>query len=347
MAYTSIDKSDEYFNTVTWSGNGSTQSLTGVNFQPDWVWIKRRDAGAFSHRLNDVVRGATKALSSDNTDAEFAEASGLTSFDSDGFSIGSNSAMNASGGTYVGWNWLADNTSGSSNTDGSITSTVSANTTSGFSIVTYTGTGANATIGHGLGVAPKMIIFKMRTGGTLGWYCYNSNLGATNHLVLNDTASASSSSILFNDTEPTSSVMSVGTSPGTNQSSATYVAYCFAEKKGFSKFGTYTGNLNADGTFIYTGFKPSFFLVRHTSSPGNGWWIFDNKRQNSFNVVNARLLPNSDSGEGVADYVDFVSNGMKIRNASSGFNESGQTYIYMAFAEHPLVSSTGTPVTAR
>ena len=345
MAYITFQPKD-YFNTVLWTGNSGSQTITGVGFQPDFLWTKIRSSPDH-HQLRDAVRGINKVVRSASTAAEYTVTS-AGAFNSDGFTTTGTDGgeWNYSGSTYASWNWLADNTSGSSNTDGTITSTVSANTTSGFSIVTYTGTGSNATIGHGLGTTPKMIIFKMRTGGTLGWYCYNSNLGATNHVVLNDTAASSSSSILFNDTEPTSSVMSVGTSAGTNQSGATYVAYCFAEKKGFSKFGSYTGNGSSDGTFIYLGFKPAFVIVKRTDT-ADGWQMFDNKRDID-NVIEARLEADSSGAEyTLVDWCDFLSNGIKMRYTGGGVNASGGSYIYMAFAEFPTVSSTGTPVTAR
>jgi hypothetical protein len=252
-----IDKPSDYFNTVLYTGNGGTQSITGLDFAPNWVWIKDRGDTGY-HQLVDTVRGATKYLSSNATNAEGTEAAGLTSFNSDGFSLGNNTNYNSGDPrTYVSWNWKAGGTA-SSNTDGSITSSVSANTTSGFSIVSYTGTGANATVGHGLGSVPAMILFKNldRVGE---WIVYNKNLGATKFLYLNVTDAEGTDSGHFNDTEPTSTVFSVGTANNTNFSGENLIAYCFAEKQGYSKFGSYTGNGNADGTFVYLGFKPAFF----------------------------------------------------------------------------------------
>ena len=343
MPYTVIDKGSKYFNTKLYTGNGSTQSITGVGFQPDFVWIKDR-SDAYDHRLTDSVRGATKLLYSSLTNAEATEATSLTSFNSDGFSLGSANGVNSNTDNHVAWNWLGANTT-VSNTSGTITSTVSANTTSGFSIVSYTGTGANATVGHGLGVAPAIIIFKSRTNGATNWFMYNKNIGATHHLVLNETGASSTSSTLFQDTNPTSSVFSIGTNTNTNQSTATFIAYCFAEVKGFSKFGKYTGNGSADGTFIYTGFKPAYVMIKRTDTT-NGWFLHDNKR-NEYNVVNKLLEANTSGAETTFSNLDIISNGFKIRTSDSAVNASGGTYIYMAFAENPFVSSKGIPTTAR
>ena len=336
-----INKPSEYFNTVTWTGNGSTQSITGVNFQPDLNWSKKRTAGN-EHALVDAVRGATKTIYSNLTNAEGTQLSGLTSFDSDGFSIGSSGEYNDSGQPYVGWNWLA-NGSGASNTDGSITSTVSASTTSGFSIVSYTGTGANATVGHGLGSAPKMVIVK-RLSNISSWSVYNSTLGNSNQLYLNlDWASTSSTT--WNNTSPTSSVFSLSSDNGVNASGNNFIAYCFAEKKGYSKFSSYTGNGSTDGTFIYTGFKPAFVLLKCSSTTGD-WQLIDTKRS-TFNVCNLRLQANLSDAEAGSDTIDILSNGFKQRNTFGNFNSSGATYIYMAFAEEPLVGTNNVPATAR
>ena len=355
MAYTSINKGSDYFNNVLYTGTGSTNAQTGVGFQPDLVWLKRRD-NAGRHRLFDAVRGATKSVRSDDAEAEITRADSLTSFDSDGFTLGADSSsgginVNISGETMVGWNWLTDNTSGSSNTDGSITSTVSANTTSGFSIVSYTGTGSNATVGHGLGVVPSVIMVKRRDSAG-DWTVYNSNIGNTNFLRLNGTLASTSQATYWNNTTPTSSVFSVGSAGDVNTSSGTHIAYCFAEKKGFSKFGSYTGNGSTDGTFVYTGFKPAWIMIKRTSGT-DGWVIYDNKRE-TFNVHNLILDANtSNPEEDVSAYntLDILSNGFKCRGGSSGSgtatNQSGGSYIYMAFAESPFTTSTGVPTTAR
>ena len=338
-----INKPSEYFNTKLWTGTGAENAITGVGFQPDWVWIKNRDA-AEHNKLYDAVRGATKNIYSNLANAEGTDAQSLKSFDSDGFTLGTESALNASGQDIVGWSWKA-NGSGVSNTDGDITSTVSANTTSGFSIVSYTGTGSNATVGHGLGATPKMIIVK-RTSASDVWRVYHSSIGATKHLVLNTTAGDATGSNVWNDTEPTSSFFTVSTDTAVNASSANYIAYCFAEKKGFSKFGSYTGNGNADGPFIYTGFKPAFVITKKTSATDN-WILLDNKRDIAPNPHKLALFPNLADAEAGDYLIDFLSNGFKIRSATGSLNTGSGSYIYMAFAEEPLVGTNNIPATAR
>jgi len=346
MAYTTINKPDEYFNTNLWTGNGTTATgITGVGFQPDMTWIKERSQ-IRSHVLFDVIRGATVQLNPNDTASDATVAESLQSFDSDGFTVGNATSVNQSGETYVGWNWLAGGTA-SSNTDGSITSTVSANTTSGFSIVSYTGNGtAGATVGHGLGSIPQVVITKERNG-TAWWGGYFASLGNTKSIYLNQTNAADTSVQFWNNTSPTSSVFTVGNNSISNRAvgGSTYIAYCFAEKKGFSKFGSYTGNGNADGTFVYTGFKPAFVLVK-LSSGADDWQILDNKR-NTFNVMNEYLLPNSSSITITNNVVDFLSNGFKLRTSAGSWNPSGGTFIYMAFAESPLVGTNNIPATAR
>jgi len=339
-----INKPTDYFNTVLYTGNGSTQSITGVGFQPDWVWIKQR-GGTTWHQLYDSVRGVTKALASNDTFQEDTRATGLTAFGSDGFTVGSDNNANGSSNTYVAWNWLADNTSGSSNTDGSITSTVSANTTSGFSIVSYTGTGANATVGHGIDT-PKMIIVK-NISVTKNWCVYHHSIGNAKIMKLNATDAETANTTTFNSTSPNSSVFTVGTSSLTNSSGENFIAYCFAEKKGFSKFGSYTGNGNADGTFIYTGFKPAFVIYKSTDLVDS--WFMQDTTRDTYNPADLRLEPNGSGAEGTsANFsVDYLSNGFKIRANHSQTNNSGTNYIYMAFAENPLVGTNNIPATAR
>jgi len=355
MAYTTINKPSDYFNTITWTADGtSPRSFTGVGFQPDLVWGKRRSVAA-DHNLYDVVRGAgsDKALMSNATSEEgnaSASFGYLSSLDSDGFTTttGStnNNYWNNGTDTYVAWNWLAGGTA-SSNTDGSITSSVSANTTSGFSIVSYTGTGANATIGHGLGAVPKMIIVKDRDTSA-SWQVYHVSLGATKYLKLDTTDAEATNTNRWNDTEPTSSVFTVGTASGTNASGTAYIAYCFTDVKGFSKFGSYTGNASTDGPFVYTGFKPAFVITKNASST-QGWYLLDNKR-NPSNDMGKTLFPQDSAAE--FDYgvnpsnFDMLSNGFKIRQTGAN-NVSGETIIYMAFAENPLVTTGKIPATAR
>jgi hypothetical protein len=344
MAYTTINKSTDYFNTKLYTGNGSTQSISSVGFQPDWVWIKYRNITE-NHETYDAVRGVTKAIFPDSASSEVTQSAGLTSFDSDGFTLGNRTNLNDNSGTFVSWNWLASNTT-ASNTDGSITSTVSANTTSGFSIVSYTGTGANATVGHGLGAVPKMIIAKRLTD-VESWGVYHVSNGASKYMKLDENQIAETATTVWNNTTPTSSVFSLGTSGLCNFSGKDMIAYCFTEKKGFSKFGSYTGNGNADGTFVYTGFKPSFLIVKRTDDIG-GFKIFDNKR-NTFNSLDKNLSADSTSAEDSgSDRLDFLSNGFKIRTTSGAYGgASGGSYIYMAFAEAPLVGTNNVPCTAR
>jgi hypothetical protein len=249
--------------------------------------------------------------------------------------------VNGSPYNFVSWNWLA-NGAGVSNTAGSITSTVSANTTSGFSIVSYTGTGSSATVGHGLGVAPKMIIIKNRSSVT-NWLVYHASLGNGNSIVLNTTGTSFSAGD-WQNTTPTSSIIYLSGGTAVNESSSNHIAYCFAEKKGFSKFGSYTGNGNADGTFVYTGFKPAFIIIKRTDV-AQSWILFDNKRD-PYNEATKVLYPNLTNAED-ANNLDLLSNGFKPRSTSSFTNSSGNNFIYMAFAEHPFVTSTSIPTTAR
>ena len=357
MAYTTIDKSGDYFNTVLNTGdNTSPKSITGVGFQPDLVWTKTR-GNTNNHTLFDSVRGAgaSKELSSDSTAGEggvdTASYGYLSSFDSDGFTATSGSIginyYNATGSNYVNWNWLGGGTA-SSNTDGSITSSVSANTTSGFSVVSYTGTGSVATVGHGLGTAPAMVIVKNRDA-TSTWITFHKSLPNTNAVFLNLTnASTSGGTGYWNNTSPTSSVFSIGNDGANNVSGNNHIAYCFAEKKGFSKFDSYTGNGNADGTFVYTGFKPAWVMIKQSNASGEGWFILDNKRE-TINPMGTLLIANSTDGDNTSQnpVLDFTSGGFKLRTTWGGVNGSGSTYIYMAFAEAPIVGSNNVPANAR
>ena len=346
MAYTTIKKPSDYFNTKLYTGNGTSQSVTGVGFQPDLIWVKERSSTS-SHQLVDAVRGVYRRLIPNGTNAESDDSGSpndFNSFDSDGFSILAGGAVNENSQTYAAWNWLANNTSGSSNTDGSITSTVSANTTSGFSIVSYTGTGSVATIGHGLGTTPSMMILKSRDNGTLNWLVYHKSIGNTGALYLDLTNGTQTISAFWNNTSPTSSVFTIGTGGTPNNSGDNYIAYCFADVKGFSKFGSYVGNGETpNGTFVYTGFKPAFVMGKATSGTEN-WFMNDNKRL-GYNDKNYRLYPNLSNSEATDSNMEILSNGFKLNTANGNSNGVGKTYIYMAFAAEPLVGDN--PATAR
>jgi len=345
MAYTTIDKPTDYFNTNLYTGNNTETSHT-VGFQPDWTWLKVRNADG-SHYLFDSVRGVTKYIQANSTAAEGTDSNLIKSFDANGYTIGTSNAVNTTGETMVGWNWKAGG-SASSNTDGSITSSVSANQDAGFSIVSYTGNAtANATVGHGLGVAPSMMIVKKRNGA-FNWGIYHKTLTA-HKLIAFTTNTPDDDASYWNDVEPTSSVFNLGSGALTNGSGSTMIAYCFSEKKGYSKFGSYTGNGNVDGTFVYTGMKPSFVMYKASSILGQSWLIHDNKRGNqgaNANPQDLRLLANATNTEADVN-IDFLSNGFKPRAGDAHINSSGTTYIYMAFAENPFTTSTGVPATAR
>ena len=348
MAYTTINKGSSYFNTVLYTGTGASNSVTGVGFKPDFTWIKDRSNARDHQLVNAVVGYPSGTLFSNATDAEYTAFPRVDSSNADGFTVSTPAQVNGSGETYAAWNWLANNTSGSSNTAGSITSTVAANTTAGFSIVRYTGTGANATVGHGLGVAPRMMIIKDRTSGAYNWTVYHASIGNTRRIILNsDAGQDSADSRWWNNTSPTSTVFTVGIDNGANASGDSFIAYCFAEIRGYSKFDSYTGNGDANGTFVYTGFKPAFLIIKQSNTGGENWYMWDTKRD-TFNVSQKRLFPNLTNAEETGTLLfDFLSNGFKLRSTYGGFNGSGGTFIYMAFAENPFVTSGGIPVTAR
>tara|TARA_R110002096_G_scaffold420033_1_gene624913 strand:- start:414 stop:1496 length:1083 start_codon:yes stop_codon:yes gene_type:complete len=360
MAYTDIDKPSDYFETILYTGNGSTLNVGGLDFTQNFTWIKNRSDGT-SHFLYDTIRGAgnNKDLRS-NSDG--AEGSGdgathgfMSAFRSDGFTVtqGSSTASitNASGNSYASWNWKAG-TSVSGDTTGSgtlKTYTGSVNTDSGFSIISFTGNGTSGhTIPHNLGVAPAMVILK-RYDSSNNWRVGHNGLTSWEYrLTLEATEAQTSQSAVFNSTAPTSSVVTLGNSGSANGNGATYIMYSFAEKQGYSKFGSYTGNGNADGTFVYTGFKPAFVMSKCTSHAGEDWNINDNKRP-GYNVIQNALLPNSNSAEVTASFqaIDTLSNGFKWRGTNDRVNASGKSYIYMAFASSPFTTSSGVPTTAR
>ena len=358
MAYTDIDDPSEYFQTKIYTGNGGTQSITNggnSDIQPDWIWTKSRSYND-DHLFVDSVRGVTKYLKSHVTNAEQTSTIRVTAFNSDGFSLGSSSDINGNNDTYVGWQWKAGTSfsnDASATSVGSIDSVGSVNTDAGFSIISYTGTGANATIAHGLGSVPKMYIARNITDAE-NWTTYHVGMGATKHLRLNTNVAQVDEAEVWNDTEPTSTVFSVGSSGAPNGDGDAHIAYCFAEKQGYSKFGSYVGNGAAsDGPFSFCGFKPAFVLTKPTTR-ADDWRIFDNKRSTSGENPNDKMLfPHTNGVEGasssdsVPDGMDFLSNGFKIRQETNGLNSSGDTYIYMAFAENPFVTSKGVPATAK
>ena len=339
---TIADPSD-HFNTVLYTGNGATgQSITGVGFQPDWTWTKIRSPNAYSHQLFDAVRGAGKNLQSNNTNAEGDLTSEFISFDSDGFTIDDvNQNVNENSSTYVSWNWKA-NGSGSSNEDGSINTTAtSANTTAGFSISTFTGNGTSgATFGHGLGVAPKMVIVKERSPAGNNWKVGHDAMGWGKYIAWDTNAAQVTDSAHWNDTAPSSSVVTLGDDTGINQNTATYVAYCFAEVAGYSSIGGYEGNGSTNGPFIYTGFKPAWIMLKRYDSSAE-WEVSDRVRDPD-NPIRLILQPNSNAVEWDATTrdIDWLSNGFKHRSSHADFNASGGDYLYLAFAESPFKTAT-------
>ena len=345
---TTIDKPLDYFNTKLYTGDDTNNRQIALDWSPDLTWIKARNV-AYSHLLFDRIRGLGFSLSSNNTNAdrnvgsEFSWSNSGCTTDSFTVDRGSNESLNESGRPMVAWNWLAGGTA-SSNTDGSITSSVSANQDAGFSIVSYTGNGTdNATIGHGLGIKPDCLIVKNRDDGADGWGYWNKGMGAeTQQMALNMTNAAFTDDVFKSSSSTT---VTLGTDTWSNVNTEKYIMYAFAEKQGYSKFGSYTGNGSTDGAFVYTGFKPAWFMIKRTNST-ESWYIHDNKRD-TFNPSDKHLLANSSNAENPQEDIDLLSNGIKIRSTDSGYNASGSTYIYMAFAENPFVTSTGIPATAR
>ena len=343
MAYISFQPKD-YFNTKLYTGTGSSNAVTGVGFQPDFTWIKNRNVTDF-HVLTDAARGVTKYLKANDTTAETTNAESLKTFDSYGFTVGTMNEVNTNTENFASWNWKAGTTSGL--TGGTITpSAYSINTTSGFSAIAYTGTTTGGeTIPHGLGVAPDMVIVK-KLSTTSDWKVYHSGVDATAPqdyaLTLNTTAARDDSVGPWYDTAPTSTLVTLGTD--NNSDSVTYIAYCFASIKGYSKLGAYTGNGNADGSFVYTGFRPSFVMVKKTA--GESWAIIDDKRL-GYNVANYQLFANATSIDTTETRADIVSNGFKVRTTNGEYNTDTGTYVYAAFAEFPIVSSNDVPVVAR
>ena len=331
MAYTTIDNPELYFQVKTYTGDGgTTQALTldgSENMQPDLVWVKMRSESQ-AHILVDSVRGANKYLGSNHDGGEGTDINSVTAFGSDGFTVGNDNAVNKSSGTYVAWNWKET-------------------ATAGFDIVTYTGNDTNRTISHSLSAVPHWMMFKA-TSRADSWRVYhhkNTSAPATDYLVLNDADATSDNATEFQDTVPTSSVFTLGTSGNVNRNSETFVAYLWSEKKGFSKFGSFVGNSNTNGPFVYTGFRPAWVLIKNSSANGENWNLFDDKR-NGFNGSGEALRPNTNEAEYDRN-VDFLANGFKVRDSSGEVSGSGNTHIYMAFAESPFVNSNGIPTNAK
>jgi len=351
MAYTTIDDPSAHFQTITYSGNGASRSITNTgnsDLKPDWVWIKERNNDV-SHRIFDSNRGATKRMFSNNSDAESTQSNSLTAFNTDGFSLGDGGSVNGGSDTYVAWQWKANGGTTSSNTSGSVTSTVQANTTAGISIVTWTAANGAYTIGHGLGTTPAMVITKDRDTSERNWWTWHQAFGdpasAGGYVALNKNDAKATAVNSIWGTQGLSSTL-FGFDASTSQNDA-HVGYFFAEIKGYSKFGSYTGNGSTDGTFVYTGFRPAFVMIKRTDNTSS-WSMRDTSRSPS-NVVLNRVWADLNNAESTSttETIDILSNGFKARNDIAGINTSGGTYIYMAFAEHPFVSSEGAPVTAR
>ena len=342
--YTAINDAGSNFNTVLYTATGSSLGVTGAGFQPDITWIKNRDASDF-HVFTDAVRGATKYIKVDTSTGSTTNVESLKSFDSDGFTVGTQAEVNTNTEDYVSWNWKMGTTTGIDTTGSTITPTAySLNAAAGQSIITYTGNGvAGALVPHGLGVAPDMIITK-RLDTTSNWLVYTSDMGNTYAGFLDTTAVFSTDTGFWNNTSPTSVLFSLGTYAGVNENTGTYVAYCFTNTQGFSKFGRYEGNGNTNGTVVYTGFRPAFFIVKRSDSTGN-WMMYDDKRE-GYNPDNDRLVPNETLAE-ASSAIDILSTGFKLRSTDTYLNVSGGDYFYMAFADAPLVNSSGIPVNAR
>ena len=343
MAYAAISKPSLHFDTKLYTGSGSNITVSDLGFQPDWAWFKKRTASG-GHELYDALRGVQVYVQSNSNNGNDTNTNGLTAFNSGGWTVGGNGLAN--NGDWVSWNWKA-NGQGSSNTSGTINSTyTSANTTAGFSIITYTGNGSSgATIGHGLGAKPDCMLVKQLTGSNTSWKVY---LGSDANYSLdlnNDSAEANDNSI-WNDTEPTSTLFSVGSSTSTNGNGQNYVAYLFTSIKGYSKFSKFSGNGNADGQFVYTGFKPAFVMVKRLDT-ADWWGMFDNKRE-GYNPKNDPLFASASDAESTLD-MDLLSNGFKWYTTNNGVNGNGGVYGYMAFAAEPLVANVGQsiPATAR
>ena len=350
--YTAIDDPSAYFQTALYTGNAGFNTITNdgnSDLAPDFIWGKCRSTTK-THFLYDTTRGAEKRLESDNTGAEDSNTNGILNFYTDGFRTASGNTENDNGESYVAWQWKANGGTTSSNTDGNITSTVQVNSDANFSIVTYTGNfTATQTVGHGLGVRPDVVIIKNRSGAN-DWVVWTSELTSGNFMKLNATDAQSSSSRIYQDGF-TTSTFGIGANNTVNKNSNNYVAYCFNNVQGYSKFGKYVGNGNNSGPYIHLGFRPAFIMTKKSDGT-SGWFMQDIKRGIKNNDTNTPVLQAngsfSEATVGFTDYeIDFLSNGFKLRDDNTYVNASNQEYAYMAFAEHPFVTSTGIPTTAR
>ena len=346
MAYTTIEDPTVYFEPELYVGTGSSRTISTLNFQPDWVWIKNRGTND-RHSLFDAVRAAPNMLTSNANEAQSAQPSELTAFNANGFTVNNATSVNGSSANYVSWNWKAGTTSGIA-TDGTTTITptgYSFNQTSGFSIIKYTGNGVDgAYLPHGLGVSPKVMIVKRLVDTGWDWYVYHASMGNQKYMQLNTNAAISATDGMWYSYTPDTVNMKMSNDGQINASGKDYIMYCFADVQGYSKMGGYVGNGNTDGTFVYTGFKPAFVMIK--SRGGDNWRILDNKRL-GYNPNNSLLFPNITQAESALTWHDLLSNGFKLRTTDSGDNTNGENYIFMAFAAEPFVTSTGIPATAR
>ena len=340
-AYTTVDDAGSFFNPVLYTGTGSSLGVTGVGFQPDFTWIKNRDEADF-HNLYDTVRGVTNYLRSNDSAATGTDAESLKTFDSDGFTVGTMIECNTNTEAYVSWNWKMGTTSGLSG--GTITPDgYSFSATAGQGVYEYTGGGSAGTISHGLGAIPTFMMVKRSENDAQEWRIYFSGLGPTKNLVLSEYDAENTTSINWNDTAPTSSVFTVGSS--LTESAKVMMGYIFANVQGYSRFGSYYGNANVDGPYVYTGFRPAWVLLKRTGS-ADSWQLFDNKRL-GFNASNDKLTPNTTTAEGSSTFIDIFSNGFKLTTTNTAVNNSGELNVYAAFAQAPFVNSSGVPVNAR
>jgi len=361
--YTTIDDSSAYFQIDLYTGTGSSLANTfdgNSAMQPDLVWIKERNASA-DHSLWDSTRGVQKMLEPNTTVAETTESTGLTALGSDGFTVGALAQVNTSSDTYVAWSWKVNGGTTSSNSDGDLTTTVQVDSTAKISIFTYTGLDPiePLDLGHGLGVVPDFFFIKRRNGGSRNWGLYHKDMAATpqnNYLRLNSANAVASASTWWRNEAPTSSIIKTGEQADVNQPNDTFVCYAWKEVQGFSKFGSYTGNGETlNGPFIYLGFSPAFVMIKNTETAARPWYIFDNARR-TFNPNGLMLEANTPDAEATDQAIDMLSNGFRVKPSALGsfgtssINHSGQTMIYIAFAQHPFVTSTDTnsiPTTAR